>query len=68
MKYALGSILILASVIGAFASPTQNVLSFSRPRPLVIWHGLGTSTPSLFPKIGGPHADGPAPPFHRRLI
>jgi len=45
MKYGLGSILILASVIGALASPTQNVLSFSRPRPLVIWHGLGASAP-----------------------
>jgi Palmitoyl protein thioesterase len=43
MKYGLGSILILASAIGALASPTQNVLSFSKPRPLVIWHGLGAS-------------------------
>ncbi|KAH9017304.1 Alpha/Beta hydrolase protein [Lactarius pseudohatsudake] len=38
------SILVLASVtIGALAGPTQDVLSFSKPRPLVIWHGLGDS-------------------------
>ncbi|KAI9453767.1 alpha/beta-hydrolase [Lactarius psammicola] len=38
------SILALASAtIGALASPTQDVLSFSKPRPLVIWHGLGDS-------------------------
>jgi len=43
MKFGLGSILILTSAIGALASPTQNVLSFSKPRPLVIWHGLGDS-------------------------
>ena len=49
MKYRLGSILILSSAIGALASPTQNVLSFSKPRPLVIWHGLGAS--ALFPRI-----------------
>ena len=48
MKYGLGSI-ILASAIGALASPTQNVLSVSKPRPLVIWHGLGASVP--FPGI-----------------
>jgi palmitoyl-protein thioesterase len=47
MKYGLGSILILASAIGALASPTQNVLSVSKPRPLVIWHGLGASALSL---------------------
>jgi palmitoyl-protein thioesterase len=47
MKYGLRSILILASAIGALA--TQNVLSVSKPRPLVIWHGLGAST--LFPGI-----------------
>jgi hypothetical protein len=41
MKYE--SLLILASAIGALASPTQNVLSLSKPRPLVIWHGLGAS-------------------------
>jgi len=39
MKY--GGILVLASAIGALASPTQHVLSSSKPRPLVIWHGLG---------------------------
>jgi hypothetical protein len=49
MKYGLGSILILASAIGTLASPTQNVLSFPKPRPLVIWHGLGVS--ALFPGI-----------------
>jgi hypothetical protein len=43
MKYRFRSILILASAIGALASPTQNVLSSSKPRPLVIWHGLGAS-------------------------
>ncbi|KAF8269278.1 alpha/beta-hydrolase [Lactarius quietus] len=38
------NILVLAStIIGAFARPTQDVLSFSKPRPLVIWHGLGDS-------------------------
>jgi hypothetical protein len=36
------STLILASaIVGALARPTQDVLSFSNPRPLVIWHGLG---------------------------
>lgn len=49
MKYGPSSILILASAIGALASPTQNVLSVSKPRPLVIWHGLGA--PALFPGI-----------------
>lgn len=48
MKYRLGGI-ILASAIGALAIPTQNVLSVSKPRPLVIWHGLGAS--ALFPDI-----------------
>jgi hypothetical protein len=43
MKYGLGSTLILAPAIGALASLTQNVLSVSKPRPLVIWHGLGAS-------------------------
>ncbi len=49
MKYGPRSILILASAIGALASPTQNVLSVSKPRPLVIWHGLGVS--ALFPGV-----------------
>jgi hypothetical protein len=38
------SILVLASAtIGALARPTQDILSLSKPRPLVIWHGLGES-------------------------
>jgi palmitoyl-protein thioesterase len=41
MKYE--NILILASAIGAIATPIQDVLSASKPRPLVIWHGLGDS-------------------------
>ena len=37
-------ILALASAtVGALARPPQDVLSFSKPRPLVIWHGLGES-------------------------
>ena len=41
MKYH--NIFIFASAIGALASPVQDVLSISKkPRPLVIWHGLGT--------------------------
>ena len=51
MKYGLSSILILGSAIGALASPTQNVLSLSKPRPLVIWHGLGASALFKFPAI-----------------
>jgi hypothetical protein len=39
MKYE--NIFILASAIGAIATPIQDVLSASKPRPLVIWHGLG---------------------------
>lgn len=42
------SILVLASaIVGVLARPTQDVLSSSKPRPLVIWHGLGES---LLPK------------------
>ncbi len=41
------SILVLASAtIAALARPAQDVLSFSKPRPLVIWHGLGESLTS----------------------
>jgi palmitoyl-protein thioesterase len=40
------SILALASaIVGTLARPTQDVLSLSKPRPLVIWHGLGESLP-----------------------
>ncbi|KAH9956956.1 alpha/beta-hydrolase [Lactifluus volemus] len=39
MKYHF--IFILASVIRTFARPAQDVLAISKPRPLVIWHGLG---------------------------
>ena len=41
MKYE--SIFILISAIGALARPAQDVLGLSKPRPLVIWHGLGVS-------------------------
>ncbi|KAI0250109.1 alpha/beta-hydrolase [Lactifluus subvellereus] len=41
MKYC--SIFVLASVIKALARPAQDVLVLSKPRPLVIWHGLGDS-------------------------
>jgi hypothetical protein len=43
MKYH--SAFILVSAIGALASPVQDVLEISKPRPLVIWHGLGQSVP-----------------------
>jgi palmitoyl-protein thioesterase len=49
MKYE--NILILASAIGAIATPIQDVLSASKPRPLVIWHGLGAS--ALFREYPG---------------
>ncbi len=64
MRYGLGlgSILILASAIGALAT-TQNVLSFTKPRPLVIWHGLGAS--ALFPGTPGALLDMPAALPHR---
>jgi hypothetical protein len=45
MKYR--SALILVSAIGALARPAQDVLEISKPRPLVIWHGLGQSSPFL---------------------
>jgi len=47
MKYQ--SAFILISAIGALARPAQDVLGISKPRPLVIWHGLGPSVP--FPSI-----------------
>jgi len=41
MKYQ--SAFVLISAIGALARPAQDVLGISKPRPLVIWHGLGDS-------------------------
>ena len=50
MLLSYHSIWFLASaVVGALARPTQDVLSSPKPRPLVIWHGLGES---LLPRNG----------------
>ena len=66
MKY--GGILILASAIGALASPTQHVLSSSKPRPLVIWHGLGAS--ARFPAFAArtPLMNQPSQRRHIRFV